>query len=282
MEEQPERMSAPYQASGRKRVSSRFSGEDLAHWAWTEPSVWKPTMLATLEKNEVRGGKWHSLMDKVFHQQNLYSAYREVASNKGAAGVDHISIEDFTANLVGNLTKLEAQLRDGSYRPQSIRRVNIPKPGTNETRPLGIPTVRDRVVQAALRHVLEPILERQFATHSYGFRPARGCKDALRRVDGLLKSGLKYTVDVDLKSYFDTIPHNRLLVELRKYVADNSVIGLVEKFLQADIMDGVEHWTPILRCSPGRDYLATVEQSVSERSGPSYGRRRIQDDPLCG
>ncbi len=202
-------------------------------------------MLATLEKNEVRGGKWHSLMDKVYNPQNLDSAYREVASNKGASGVDHVTIEDFTASLVRNMTKLEQQLRDGQYRPQSIRRVNIPKPGTNETRPLGIPTVRDRIVQAALRHVLEPILERQFAEHSYGFRPNRGCKDALRRVDKLVKSGAKYTVDVDLKSYFDTIPHDRLTGELRKYIADNSVIGLVEKFLQADIMDGTEHWTPI-------------------------------------
>lgn len=183
-------------------------------------------------------------MDKVYSEANLYSAYREVAANKGAAGVDHVTIEDFTANLVRNMSKLEQQLRDGSYRPQSIRRVNIPKPGTNETRPLGIPTVRDRIVQAALRHVLEPILERQFAQHSYGFRPCRGCKDALRRVDKLVKSGLKYTVDVDLKSYFDTIPHDRLIGELRKYVADNTVIGLVEKFLQADIMDGTQHWTP--------------------------------------
>lgn len=201
-------------------------------------------MLATLEKNEVRGGKWHSLMDKVYQEQNLDSAYREVASNRGAAGVDHVTIEDFSADLVRNMSKLEQQLRDGSFRPQSIRRVNIPKPGTNETRPLGIPTVRDRIVQAALRHVLEPILERQFAQHSYGFRPSRGCKDALRRVDKLLKTGFKYTVDVDLKSYFDTIPHDRLIGELRKYVADNTVIGLVEKFLQADIMDGTEHWTP--------------------------------------
>jgi len=104
--------------------------------------------------------------------------------------------------------------------------------------------VRDRVVQNALRHVLEPILERQFAEHSYGFRPNRGCKDALRRVDRLVKAGYKYTVDVDLKSYFDTIPHDRLVQELRKYVADNSVIALVEKFLQAEVMDGLESWTP--------------------------------------
>ena len=201
-------------------------------------------MLATLEHHRVRGGKWHSLIDKVYKPENLYSAYREVAANQGAPGVDHVTIEDFTAGLIRNITKLHDQLRTGEYRPQAIKRVNIPKPGTQETRPLGIPTVRDRVVQAALRHVLEPILEKQFAEHSYGFRPDRGCKDALRRVDKLVKSGLKYTVDVDLKSYFDTIPHAGLVRELRKYVADNQVITLVEKFLHAKVFDGLKHWTP--------------------------------------
>lgn len=226
------------------RATPRFSGDDLCHWAWTEPSVWTNPMLATLEHHRVRGGKWHSLIDKVYRPENLYSAYREVAANQGAPGVDNIRIEDFTAGLTRNVDKLEQQLRDGTYCPQAIKRVHLPKPGTHETRPLRIPTVRDRVVQNALRHVLEPILERQFAEHSYGFRPQRGCKDALRRVDRLVKSGFKYTVDVDLKSYFDTIPHDRLVEELRKYVADNSVIALVEKFLQAEVLDGLEHWTP--------------------------------------
>ncbi|MFO0902383.1 MAG: group II intron reverse transcriptase/maturase [Pirellulales bacterium] len=201
-------------------------------------------MLATLDQNSVRGGKWHSLMDKVYKRSNLLSAYREVAANKGAPGVDNVTIEDFTAGLTRNVDKLEQQLRDGTYRPQSIRRVHLPKPGTNETRPLGIPTVRDRVAQNALRHVLEPILERQFAEHSYGFRPNRGCKDALRRVDRFVQDGYKYTVDVDLKSYFDTIPHDALIAQLRQYVADNSVIELVEKFLQADVLDGLDRWTP--------------------------------------
>lgn len=118
----------------------RFSGDDLVHWAWTEPSVWTNSMLATLEKNSVRAGKWHSLMDKVYLSANLYSAYREVAANQGAAGVDQITIEDFTARLQRNMDKLEQQLRDGSYVPQAIRRVHIPKPGSTETRPLGIPT----------------------------------------------------------------------------------------------------------------------------------------------
>ena len=201
-------------------------------------------MLETLEQSSVRGGKWHSLIDKVYKRENLLSAYREVAANKGDPGVDHVTVEDFGASLIRDVPKLEKQLRDGTYRPQAIKRVHIPKLGSKETRPLGIPTVRDRVVQNALRHVLEPILERQFAAHSYGFRPNRGCKDALRRVDGLVKAGYKYTVDVDLKSYFDTIPHDLLIKELRKYVADNQVIGLVEKFLQAEIVDEKDRWVP--------------------------------------
>lgn len=118
------------------------------------------------------------------------------------------------------------------------------------------PTVRDRVVQNALRHVLEPILERQFAEHSYGFRPNRGCKDAVRRVDRLIKA-------------------------LRKHVADNSVIGLVEKFLQAQVLDGMDHWTPVAGAS-GSDYQPLVEQSESERAGPSDGGRRLRDDSLRG
>jgi RNA-directed DNA polymerase len=208
-------------------------------------------MLATLEYNRVRGGKWHSLIDKVYKPANLASAYREVAANRGAPGVDHITTKAFGSDLQRNLSKLATQLRSGQYQPQAIKRVDIPKPGTTETRPLGIPTVRDRTVQAALRHALEPILERQFAEHSYGFRPNRGCKEALRRVDGLVKAGYKFTVDVDLKSYFDTIPHDRLIEDLRKYVADNQVISLVEKFLQAQVFDGLEHWTPIAGAPQG-------------------------------
>lgn len=238
-ENKPDSMNPP-----GNRAGARFSGDDLAHWAWTEPSVWNPKMLETLERNEVRGGKWHSLIDKVYRPANLDAAYREVAANKGGSGVDHVTIEDFTAGLTRNLDKLHGQLQAGSYRPQAIKRVNIPKPGSRETRPLGIPTVRDRVVQAAVRHVLEPILERHFASHSYGFRPDRGCKDALRRVDGLIKKGFKYTVDVDLKSYFDTIDHKLLLEDLRKYVADNQLVALVEKFLQASVFDGLDQWTP--------------------------------------
>src|SRR5690606_6188181 len=125
----------------------------------------------------------------------LYQAFRKVAANGGAAGVDHVGIERFKEQLIPNLRKLSQQLREGNYRPQAIRRQWIPKPGSGELRPLGIPTVRDRVVQTALRNVLEPIFEREFAEQSYGFRPGRGCKDALRRVDELLENGYTHVVD---------------------------------------------------------------------------------------
>jgi RNA-directed DNA polymerase len=227
----------------RVSATAKQAGEVRVRWAWAEPSVWTDSMLTALE-NGVKGEIWFSLIDKVYSSANLFASYAKVAANGGAGGVDHVTVEDFTRRLTHNLGKLETQLRDGSYRPQAVRRVNIPKPGTKETRPLGIPTVRDRVVQGALRQVLEPIFERQFAEHSYGFRPTRGCKDALRRVDGLLKRGYRYTVDVDLKSYFDTIPHDKLLAEVRRHVADGRVLGLVEAFLKADILDGLRAWTP--------------------------------------
>ena len=130
-------------------------------------------------------------------------------------------------------------MQAGTYQPQAIRRVYIPKPGSTEQRPLGIPTVRDRTVQGALRHVLEPIFEQEFADHSYGFRPQRGCFDALRQVERLLKSGYVYVLDADLKSYFDTIPHERLLQRMRERIADQRVLSLVEAFLKAGLLDGV-------------------------------------------
>jgi len=212
-------------------------------WAWAEPSVWTPRMLTALEVG-VKGGKWYSLMDKVYAPATLEAAFEKVAANKGAAGVDHVTVEQFAGDLVANLERLSEGLRNGTYRPQAIRRHYIPKPGTTEKRPLGIPTVRDRVVQAALRMVVEPIFERDFAAHSYGFRPQRGCKDALRRVSELLAAGYTHIVDADLKSYFDSIPKDRLLTLIRQKVTDGRILALIEGFLDQKVMDGLEEWTP--------------------------------------
>lgn len=219
------------------------AGEIQGRWSWVEPSVWTERMLTALEEG-VQGGKWYSLIDKVSSLRNLRSAFAQVKRNKGGAGVDRVTIRMFEAHLEENLQRLSDSLREGSYRPQAIRRVWIPKSGSREKRPLGIPTVRDRVVQTALRNVLEPIFERDFAAQSYGFRPERSTKDALRRVAELLKAGYVHVVDADLQSYYDTIPRQPLLGQVRGKVADSKVLELLEGYLAQDVMEGARHWTP--------------------------------------
>ena len=203
---------------------------EAAHRVWrcAKPCVWTVRMLTALIEG-VEGGKWFRLFDKVFAERNLLAALQQVANNDGAPGVDQVTVREF----VGRLPE-----------PQAIRRTHIPKPGSTEKRPLGIPTVRDRVVQAAIVNVIEPIFERDFAEQSYGFRPGRGCRDALRRVDELLQAGYVHVVDADLKSYFDSIPHDRLMDRLKEKIADGPVLSLIEKFLQAKILEGMSHWTP--------------------------------------
>lgn len=214
-----------------------------SEWEWVERSVWTDRMLEALDKG-VKGGVWFSLIDKVYRPTTLYAAWLTVKANKGSAGSDRQSIEDFEHNLTDNLARLQHELQEGSYRPRPIWRVYIDKPGSRDKRPLGIPCVRDRVVQAALRLVIEPIFEKEFVERSYGFRPKRGCKDALREVDRLLKAGFIHVVDADLKSYFDSIPHTKLMEEVCKYVGDGRVLTLIETFLKQDILEGLALWTP--------------------------------------
>jgi RNA-directed DNA polymerase len=200
-------------------------------------------MLTALE-NGVKGGKWHSLIDKVYSRSNLRAAHARVAANRGAPGVDHVTTQAFGERRDENLAHLRSALREGAYRPQAIRRTYIPKPGSSEKRPLGIPTVRDRVAQTALKNVLEPIFERDFAEHSYGFRPGRGCKDALRRVDQLLRAGYVHVVDADLKSYFDTIAHERLMDLMGEKISDRRVLKLIASYLKQGILDELTYWEP--------------------------------------
>jgi RNA-directed DNA polymerase len=238
-------------------------------------------MLAALE-NGVKGNCWFSLIDKVFSPANLWSSWAKSAKNDGAPGVDGISIDRYEADVETNLEYLSEQLKSGAYRPKPIRRTLIPKPdGTS--RPLGIPTVCDRVVQGAVRQVIEPIFEKEFAQHSYGFRPGRGCKDALRRVDHLLKTGHRYVVDADLKSYFDTIPHELLMKQVKTRIADGRVLKLIESFLTANVMDGTDQWTPTAGAPQGavlspllsNIYLNPLDHLLA---GKGYEMVRYADD----
>ena len=203
-------------------------------------------MLSTLLEDKVRGGKWHSLIDKVYGGLNLFLAARKVTGKKKAAGVDGQTCEEFEEHLIVETRKLGEQLKGQTYRPAAVRRVHIPKPGRpNETRPLGIPTVRDRVVQKAILNVIEPILDHQFHERSYGFRHERGAHDALRIVEQKLQEGHVYVVDADLKGYFDTIPKDRLMTLIAAHISDSRMLKLIKLFLDQSIMEELREWTPI-------------------------------------
>lgn len=245
-----------------------------------EPEVWTDRMLAALD-NGVKGGRWYSLMDKVHARRTLEAAWQRVRSNAGAAGVDEQSVARFARDAQRYLDELSEALRRGSYRPQAVRRTYIPKAGGGR-RPLGIPTVTDRVVQTALKLVLEPIFEREFCAWSYGFRPGCSAKDALRAVDGHLQEGATWVVDADLQSYFDTIPHDRLLGRLRERISDSRVLALIERYLQQGVMDGLSEWTPTRGTPQGAvlsPLLANVYLHEMDRTlGDRYRLVRYADD----
>jgi RNA-directed DNA polymerase len=200
--------------------------------------------------NGVTGGRWFSLIDKVYAPKTLALAWAKVRSNGGAAGVDGQSIERFAARSEEYLAELSTALREGTYRPQAVRRVDIPK-GDGRTRPLGIPAVKDRIAQTAVRLVIEPIFEAGFADGSYGFRRGRGCKAALREVDRLIKRGSTFVVDADLQAFFDSIPHTPLIQRVSERVSDGRVLGLLEEWLTADVLRGLERWTPVTGAPQG-------------------------------
>ena len=214
-----------------------------------EAEVWTERMLTALE-NGVKGGKWYSLMDKAYAVRTLEVAWGKVERNSGSAGADGMSCEQFRTNQSRYLLELQASLRAGSFKPEAVRRVYIPK-GKGGQRPLGIPTVSDRVVQTALKMVLEPIFEKEFLPMSYGFRPGRGCKDALREVDGLIKSGHTWVVDADLKSYFDSIARTGLLDRVKEKIGDGRILSLLDSYLGQEIMEEMKSWVPMMGTPQG-------------------------------
>lgn len=257
-------------------------GDIRARWAWVEPSVWTDRMLEALETG-VKGGTWYSLMDKVCDLRNLRAAWEKVRRNRGAAGVDRQSVEKFGKRAEQYLRELHQALKEGRYQPGPVLRKWIPKPGTTKLRPLGIPAVKDRVVQTARRNAIEPIFEAQFLDASYGFRPGRSAKDALREVWRLLAAGYVWVVDADIQSYFDTIDWELLVGDVRKSVTDGKVLALLESYLAQDVMEGLEVWTPTRGTPQGAVvspwlanlYLHAVDQALSQAG---YQVVRYADD----
>jgi len=239
-------------------------------------------MLEALERG-VQGGKWHSLYDKVYRLSNLKAAWRRVEANLGGGGVDHMSITEFAKDADERLKKLSEALRSGTYKPLPVRRTYVPKPGSREQRPLGIPTIIDRIVQTALRNVLEPIFENEFDPGSYGFRPRRGCQDALGEIERLLAAGSMDVVDVDVRKYFDTIPHQGLMNEVAKRIADGRVLDLVESYLHQGVLEEMKLWMPEMGTPQGavispllaNVYLHPVDVAMREAG---YAVIRYADD----
>ena len=276
-------VTVPFAAKQAGEAQGQFAfGEENTRWSWTESTVWTDRMLTALE-NGVKGGKWFSLIDKVYSVRNLRASFDEVARNGGVAGVDYMTIDMFHQQLDYHLDHLSEGLQRGSYAPQAVRRTWIPKPGSREQRPLGIPTVRDRVVQNAVRHVLEPIFERDFAAHSYGFRPGRGCHDALCRVEQLLETGYTHVVDADLKGYFDTIDHDILMERIEEKVSDGRMLDLIRQLLKQGILEDQKHWTPekgspqgsVLSPLLSNIYLNPLDHLLAERG---FAMVRYADD----
>lgn len=256
-------------------------------WDWVEASIWTDRMLTALG-NGVKGGKWFSLIDKVYSEKTLQVAWKRVSKNRGAAGVDEVSINRFMGQAPKYLKELREDLCSGRYCPQPVRRVEIPK-ASGQMRSLGIPTVKDRIVQTALKMVMEPIFENEFLSSSYGFRPGRGCKDALREVDSLLKQGFTWVVDADLAGYFDSIPHSPMLSQVEEKISDGRVIDLLRQFVENDIVKEMEQWTPTRGTPQGavispllaNIYLHPLDKLISEDFGAQIVRYADDFVILC-
>lgn len=183
--------------------------------------------------------KYHSLRDKVFNLNNLYSAFEHVKKNKGKAGLDKVSIKMFESDLENNIMNIHKEMRTEIYKPKPVLRVYIPK-GKGGRRPLGIPTVKDRIVQQAIRQIIEPIFEKDFSDNSFGFRPGRSCHDAIKRVEEYRQQGYRQVLDADIKAFYDTIPHKLIMERLCEKIADGWVLTSIENMLKAGVMeDGI-------------------------------------------
>jgi RNA-directed DNA polymerase len=221
-----------------ERANDRCGGIDWSHHpAWTE------SMRAALKTRQESGGKWFSLIDRMWEVRLLEAAWerlnRRVTGEKRrrGAGVDGVTVEGFARRAGEEIARLAEELRSGSYRPRAARRHYIPKPGTTKKRPLGIPCVRDRVVQEALRSLIEPIFEVEFLEGSHGFRPRRSTDTACQRLEANLRAGKVWVVDADISGCYDNIDHEKDLDQVNRRIADGRVLGLLRAFLKAGVME---------------------------------------------
>jgi len=270
-------------ATVTEATPTKQAGQYPDEWFWARHGAWTERMRTRLAQSGPTT-VWFALWDKVISEDNLQTAYGSVWRNGGAAGADGQTVAQFNEQEQAELAQLREELLGQRYRRQPARRVWIPKPGSKEKRPLGIPAVRDRTVEAALKSVLEPIFEHDFAEHSYGFRPGRGCREAVKRVEELLGQGRLWCVDLDFKSYFDTIEHSRLLGLVKQRVVDGSVLALLEQSLKAGVLEELKGWQPTERGTPqgavispmlANLYLTPLDHQMAQQG---YEMVRYADD----
>lgn len=228
--------------------------------------------------------KVHSLIDKVYHQTNLKLAWEAVKANKGSGGVDGIEIAAFEEEATAGLKKLHEELKLGTYKPMPVRRVHIPKRGNpKETRPLGIPAIRDRICQQALKNRLEPIFEPTLNDCSYGYRPGRSAHDAMRKIYREIMAGCEWILDADLRDYFGSVHHEQLSDRIAEKVSDGRVLQLIRQFLKAGYMEkGRKYPTPqgtpqggVVSPLFSNIYLTPFDDEMNQRG---YRLTRFADD----
>lgn len=191
----------------------------------------------TKNNSTITNFQQESLLEKILDRNNLNKAYKKVKSNKGAGGVDKMNVDELLTYLRDNKEQLLHKLRMGKYKPLPVKRVEIPKEEKGKFRRLGIPTVVDRVIQQAITQVLSPIFEKQFSEYSYGFRPNRGAKNALKQCQRNVNDGYEYVVDMDLEKFFDTVCQSKLIETLSRTIKDGRVISLIHKYLNAGVVN---------------------------------------------
>lgn len=210
---------------------------------WDRHPAWTESMRAALQVRRATGGKWFSLIDRMWDPRLLMKAWERLNQRvKGdkrrrGAGVDGVTVERFEERAEQEIAKLAEELKAGTYRPRPVKRHYIPKPGTTKKRPLGLPCIRDKVVQEALRSLIEPIYEIEFLDGSHGFRPKRSIDTACRRLEELLAAGKVWVVDADITGFFDNIDHEIQLAEVNRRIADGKVLKMIRAFLEAGVME---------------------------------------------
>lgn len=225
------------------------------------------------------------MMEHVLAAENLQRAWRRVKANAGAAGIDGMTVEAFPAFCREHWPRIRSALMEGTYRPAPVRRVFIPKPDGRQ-RPLGVPTVLDRLIQQALAQALTPLFEGGFSDHSYGFREGRNAHQAVREVEACWREGRRYAVDCDLASFFDSVPHDRLVAQLREKVRDGKVLDLIRRYLKAGVVlpDGSREATPqgVPQGGPLSPLLANITLDPLDKELERRGHRfaRYADDFL--